>query len=157
MFRRRAYRTTIKPVPAFRTKTVRRAPCRSPVIALLLFAGCCAATAGDRRQTSVAQQRTEARGWLQLDQEQRTYRERVEPLQPQEEATLEQLERRQQLDLRGLHLEQRRDRRRQELRSRTHRPDRPPPPASEPGDGRELSRERLDRRIQREILRGGSP
>ena len=55
-----------------------------------------------------AETRREARGWLQLERDQQTYRERVEPLDLRDQRGLETIERFQRNDLRALQQRQRR-------------------------------------------------
>ena len=57
-----------------------------------------------------AETRREARGWLQLERDQQTYRERVEPLDLRDQRGLETIERSQRNDLRALQQRQRRER-----------------------------------------------
>jgi hypothetical protein len=97
----------------------------------------------------------EARGWLQLERSQQVYRERAEPLTPAEELTLERVERGQDLDLRGLQLQQQRADREQDRRERFTMPDRPAPVPRPGATLRESHRERLNLRIEQETLRGG--
>ncbi|MGB5830375.1 MAG: hypothetical protein WBG92_00050 [Thiohalocapsa sp.] len=56
-----------------------------------------------------AETRRAARGWLQLERDQITYRERVEPLDLREQRQLETIERSQRDDLRALQLQQQRE------------------------------------------------
>jgi hypothetical protein len=56
-----------------------------------------------------AETRREARGWLQLERDQQTYRERVEPLDLRDQRGLETIERSQRNDLRALQQRQRRE------------------------------------------------
>ena len=56
-----------------------------------------------------AETRREARGWLQLERDQQTYRERVEPLDLRDQRRLETIERSQRNDLRALQQRQRRE------------------------------------------------
>jgi hypothetical protein len=104
-----------------------------------------------------AQKRTEARGWLQLESDQRAFRDQVSPLPAAEAAALDQLDQRQALELRGLQLEQRRELQAEEHLDRipgNERPVRLPPAVR---NERGQSRERLQMRIQRETLRSGRP
>jgi hypothetical protein len=55
-----------------------------------------------------AETRREARGWLELERDQQTYRERVEPLDLRDQRGLETIERSQRNDLRALQQRQRR-------------------------------------------------
>ncbi len=54
------------------------------------------------RALSGAEKRREARGWIELEQDQRAYRSKVEPLDLQQQRELEVIERSQALDLRAL-------------------------------------------------------
>jgi len=99
------------------------------------------------------QQRQQAEGWLQLKQDQKTFRDDVQPLQPSTANRLDQLERRQQLDLRALDQQQRQalDRDRNLGRG----PSSKTPSASLQRDLRtrhEDERQRLKMRIQRDTL-----
>jgi len=101
------------------------------------------------------QQRQQARGWLQLKQDQKTYREGVEPLAPREAQSLDRLEQRQQSDAR-----QRGQRQRQSPRAdgnRQHGGEVEHRESQRVGveSQRQLERRRLDMRIQRETLRPG--
>jgi hypothetical protein len=137
-----------KPLSSSRTNRVRgsllRLGCRVTALGACLFV---TAAAGAGQE--------ETRGWLELGAEQRAYRERAGPLAPREEQPLEQLERSQELRLRGL--QQQRQRQGREARDRARRaqlPAAPRPPR--PGvQERDMERERLDRRIQRETFGAG--
>lgn len=103
--------------------------------------------------------RREAAGWLQLERDQRSYRERVEPLELREQRVLETIERRQRTDLRALQQRQRREleTRQDELRRARQQADSESiPTPRRPGLGfeqqRELDRQRLDRRMEQERL-----
>jgi hypothetical protein len=103
------------------------------------------------------QQRLQAKGWLQLKQDQKTYRENVEPLAPRDAARLDRLELRQQGRARELEQRQRRSLSTGGNRRRGIDVERP---ASRPRNlesRRQLDRQRLDMRIQRETLRPGRP
>lgn len=99
----------------------------------------------------------EARGWLQLEQDQRDYRQRVEPLPPRDSATLHLLEQRQQDRTYQLQQQQRRgmdaDRRDQRARTAGKRPQ----SGSPSGIPRDDARQRLDSRLQRETLAPDRP
>jgi hypothetical protein len=96
----------------------------------------------------------DAAGWLQLKSDQRRYREEVSPLTPREGADLEHLEQRQQRELRELQSRQRAGRRVERRSERMREPARRQRPGSPaPARGRELERQRLNQRIQREALR----
>ena len=64
-----------------------------------------AADAADR----AALQRREARGWLELDVDQRAYRDRVSPLDLKQQRRLETIERSQRIDLRAMQQRNQRD------------------------------------------------
>ncbi|MCF7985213.1 MAG: hypothetical protein K9L70_12480 [Thiohalocapsa sp.] len=108
--------------------------------------------------------RREASDWLQLERDQRSYRERVEPLGLQEERRLEAIERGQRDDLRAL--QQRRQRELDSARRRSELPrqaDPSPSPTPRPSTAvprrdmfethrRALERQRLHRRMQERVL-----
>ena len=99
------------------------------------------------------QQRQQAEGWLRLEQDQKTFRDDAQPLQPSTADRLDQLERRQQLDLRALDQQQRQslDRDRNLRRGAGAKP----PSVSLQRDlrvRREDERQRLKMRIQRDTL-----
>ena len=124
-----------------------------PALSLVLWAGLARAQDG-----MGAQKRNEARGWLQLETDQRAYRERSEPLTPGESATLKGLERRQGLQLRRFQLEQRRSLQDRNRRARTPGVKRRAAGTAAVNrlkDKRGMQREQLDMRIQRETLRLG--
>jgi hypothetical protein len=141
-------RTSFKPCVGFRTRTVRLFGVMTATLGAFAVLGAAAAA----EPPTVAR---EARGWLQLEHSQQVYRERVEPLTPAEELTLERIERGQDLDLRGLQQHQQRGGREQERRQRFTMPDRPAPVPRPGATLRESHRERLDLRIEQETLRGG--
>jgi hypothetical protein len=88
-----------------------------------------------------------AAGWLTLERDQRTYRERVAPLDLREQRDLSIIERRQRNDLRAI--EQRRER--SEHLERQPRVSRPPEVPRRQLDGagrRDLERQRLDLRME---------
>lgn len=101
------------------------------------------------------QERLQAEGWLQLKQDQRSYREGVEPLAPGKASRLDRLERSQQMGARELEQRQRqslnRDRSRRRGAEAEHTIARP----RERQSRRQLDRQRLEMRIQRETLRPG--
>jgi hypothetical protein len=98
----------------------------------------------------------ESSGWLQLKSDQRRYRERAEPLAPADDAYLGRLEERQVRELRGLQSEQRRERRLEERSRRMRKPEaRVRVPFGEPEQQREVERQRLNQRIQREAFGAG--
>lgn len=125
--------------------------------ALLCLGLCLAATA----VTGISQsaEPTRAAGWLQLERDQRTYRQRVGPLDLREARELSTVERVQRNDLRAVEQRLERDasRRRRVLDPPAARPDQPgavtPPPAmprrgggTDPG--RALERQRLQLRMR---------
>lgn len=67
---------------------------------------------------AATQERRAARGWLELEQEQRAYRDRVAPLDLKEQRLLESLERSQRLELRGIQLRNARELERRERQRR---------------------------------------
>lgn len=98
----------------------------------------------------------EAAGWLQLESDQRRYRDRAEPLSARDEAGLERLEQRQFRGLRDLQGEQRRERRLEQRSGRMREPAaRVRAPFPEPERSREVDRQRLNQRIQREAFGAG--
>ncbi|MBK1702453.1 hypothetical protein [Thiococcus pfennigii] len=117
---------------------------------LALGSGTPTALAGDRAAEG-GLTASPAAGWLELQRDQRVYRERVGPLSPREEADLRLLERRQGLDQQALEQRQRQQRQR-------------PPYGSGAAAGaagglglrqqqrREADEQRLDWRIEREVL-----
>lgn len=110
------------------------------------------------------QTRPEAAGWLQLERDQTSYRERAGPLDLREQRRLENLERNERNALRALQQDQRRDlqteRRRAPLSSSRNRNRNPNPkavPAAPRRDAaaerrRAVERQRLQFRMQREQL-----
>jgi hypothetical protein len=103
-----------------------------------------------------SQQRLQAEGWLQLKQDQKTFREGVQPLQPRGAATLDRLERGQQERFRALESRQRQSRQRNRARQTGADAKRPVSPPREFKEQRQFDRQRLQGRIQRETLRPGS-
>ncbi len=77
----------------------------------LLIAGQCMTmhAYADDRAGMAGQQRTEARGWLQLERDQAVNRERIGPLSPSASRGLEIRERMERNDLRDLNLRQRQE------------------------------------------------
>lgn len=79
----------------------------------------------DAPALSATQERSDARGWLELEQEQRAYRDRVAPLDLKQQRQLEIIERSQRLDLRRIQQRDTREierlERQQRLRSPTAR------------------------------------
>lgn len=108
--------------------------------------------------------RRDAAGWLQLEADQRAYRERVEPLDLREERDLEIIERRQDNDLRALQQQQRRELEQDQrmLRLRRGQVDEgfaPPPPrqgTTTYEDRRAYERQRLDRQLEQRRLPFGA-
>ncbi len=131
-----------------RTRIVHNCLCRTISFALSI-----AFCSGTGLGQSSGQEET--RGWLQLKSEQRVYRERVEPLEPRDEAYLEQLEQRQERQLRALQSKQRRDRDADRRRDRMRHPEQRVRVTPGSKQRRELERQRLNRRIQRETFRYG--
>ena len=100
-------------------------------------------------------QRLQAEGWLQLKHDQKTFREGVEPLAPRAASKLDRLEQRQLGRARELELRQRQSRISERNRRRRLEVQRPVAQPRELKARRELERQRLEMRIQREILRPG--
>jgi len=126
-------------------------------VGLLLGVGLCGPRAWAEPPADPS--RREAAGWLQLERDQRSYRERVEPLDLREQRVLETIERRQRNDVRDLQQRQRREletRERELRRSRRQAGPEPIPEPRRPGLGveqqRQLDRQRLDRRMEQERL-----
>jgi hypothetical protein len=118
------------------------------VLRISFCLSCVLATLGP----AAAEQRT-ASGWLQLERDQRTYRERVAPLDLQEQRELGVIERSQRNDLRAL--EQRVDRAEQLDRRREAGPDRARPvPRRDYATQRRraLEQQRLDVQTQQQGL-----
>lgn len=101
------------------------------------------------------QERLQAEGWLQLKQDQKTYRESVEPLAPGKASRLDQLERSQKGRARGLEQRQRQSLNRERNRWRGVGAERPVARPREFESQRQFDRQRLEMRIQRETLRPG--
>jgi hypothetical protein len=109
-------------------------------------------TGSVRGEQGPARERTEARGWLQLEQDQRTYRDRAAPPTPGDPNALRGIEQRQRLELRQLQVRQEREGR-MERRREAPREGYDPSPAGRTGrDQRDRDRLRLDMRLQRENL-----
>ena len=105
-------------------------------------------------ETTTPQTRREAAGWLQLERDQTTYRERVGPLDLRDQRQLESIERAERSDLRALQQRQRRDIQTERRRARPD-PDavRAVPRADRSVERRRaVERERLRFRMQREQL-----
>lgn len=101
------------------------------------------------------QDRLQAEGWLQLKQDQKTYREGVEPLVPRNASRLDQLERSQQGRARDLEQRQRQSLTRERNRRQRAEAERPVARPRDLETRRQLDRQRLEMRIQRETLRPG--
>ena len=93
-----------------------------------------------------ADTRREARGWLELEQDQTSYRERVAPLDLREQRQLEVIERSQRNDLRAL--QQRQQREVQFERQSTRRAPNTDVPRRDPFQPQRRAVERLRLRIQ---------
>lgn len=118
------------------------------------------AVAGARGGKEIAageQQRLEATGWLQLQYDQRTYRERVDPLGSGDRVKLDRLEHRQRLEFDALRQRGRQSTHIERRRRRAAEAQRPAVRGRKLNYGRKLERQRLDMRIQREALRPGRP
>ena len=147
------FRTSIKLLRSWRTGSVRSLG-RGGQAGLLLLTALLPgfdAVAGESEGVA-ARQRQEARGWLQLEQDQRAYRERVEPLSPQGAITLKGMEQRQQLELRELQVRQRREWQSERRRLGLPEAERPSPRMSAPGLKRDFDRKRLEMRLQRDTF-----
>jgi len=101
----------------------------------------------------------EATGWLELEQDQRQFRERIEPLDLRDERVLETIEGSQRIDLREVQQRQARDLEQQQRDLRRQRqqaaPTEVPPPARRtPGfrQQRALERQRLERQMEQRRL-----
>jgi len=101
------------------------------------------------------QQRLQAEGWLRLKQDQKTYRDSVEPLAPGKASRLDQLERGQQGRARELEQRQRQSLNSERNRRRREDSARPVTRPRELDTRRQLDRQRLEMRIQRDSLRPG--
>ncbi|MEA3274840.1 MAG: hypothetical protein U9Q81_06020 [Pseudomonadota bacterium] len=150
--------TIIKPLRRCRTSPVRMT-CRYLCAALATFLGSMPTVVAEAEErVSVGkQQRLEAEGWLQLKKDQESYRECVEPLPPKDAATLEHLDHRQQGELRDLQLRQRQSLQTERRRQRRPNLERPVARGPELKNQRQMERQRLDMRIQRETLGSGHP
>jgi hypothetical protein len=103
------------------------------------------------------EERQQAAGWLQLRQDQKAYRESLGPLTPGQAAARDALERQQQLQWKAMEQRQRES---LQLRERLRRL--PGPPSARVGVGetgprRGLERERLNMRLQRDMLPSPAP
>ena len=131
---------------------------RKCALALLLSAIAAEGSAQSRAPepgAETAQQRTEARGWLRLEQDQRQYREGTGPPSRQESGGLRRLENREALELRALQRGQRREL--QTERRQASYPGAEPsaPAARQLRIDRDLQRQRQRNRVPRERLRAG--
>jgi len=127
--------------------------------AVLVTVGVLAAGAAPAQPPPTDLPHREAAGWLELEADQRAYRERVEPLDLRQERELETIERRQRNDLRALQLRQRRelDDDRRALRRRRQEADvdgipMPPRPGVRRDDRRQYERQRLNRQLEQRWL-----
>jgi hypothetical protein len=103
------------------------------------------------------EERQQAGGWLQLRQDQTTYRKSLGPLTPGQAAALDSLERQQQLQWRAMEQRQRDS---LQLRQRLGRLGGPPSARTGAGQirlGPGLERERLNMRLQRDMLPSPAP
>jgi hypothetical protein len=124
--------------------------------AMMLFAKSFDVRAAEPGDTG-SQQRLQAEGWLQLKQDQKAFREGVEPLQPRSGAALEQLEHGQRERFRALQLRQRQSLQRDRALRSGVDAQRPVSPPRAFKERRQFDRQRLEGRIQRETLRPGNP
>ena len=154
---RERIRTIYGPVKHPCTRSVRwsRLGECAALFALMSLLATSAVWAAQPTTSITEQQRLEAQGWLQLKQDQKTYREGVEPLPPREEKSLDRLELRQRRDVRELGQRQRQSVDTHRIRPRETRSPRSVPGRIELENRRQLERQRLDMRIQRETLRPG--
>ncbi len=137
------------------TNVVRRPHSGTPILALLpvLLLPMANSEAADPGGFG-RQERLQAEDWLQLKHDQKTFREGVEPLAPRAASKLDRLEQRQLGRARELELRQRQSRI-SERHRRRFEVQRPVAKPRELKARRELERQRLEMRIQREILRPG--
>ena len=102
------------------------------------------------------QERRQAQGWLQLKQDQRTFRDSVEPLTPRQAGRLDRLELRQQGRARQLQQRQRRSLNSERNFRRGIPGKRPLSRSRGLKEQRQLDRQRLEMRILRRTLGPGS-
>jgi hypothetical protein len=141
----------MRPVRTVRVR-LRRIPAWLPrLFAAIVLWPCLAAAAPPD-----GQMRREARGWLQLERDQQTYRQRAQPPNLVEERELRSIERSQDIELRSL---QRRQRARDDLDARRQRQERQtlgrdtaPRRDPVPDYRRALERQRLKLRTQQQNL-----
>jgi hypothetical protein len=151
-------RTSVKPGRRYRTTTVRRPRLCAVLVwsALAVVSIDPVAAAGSAAGVGT-QQRQQAEGWLQLKQDQQSYRERVGPITPGEAVALDALVRQQRLQRHALE-----QRQRQSLQLDQHL-DRLPN-TGQPGSSRaelrgrsEIERQRLQMRLQRDMVPSRPP
>ncbi len=150
-------RTAFRPRPPRRTSAVRAALGGRLAGASLAALSLVWPLSLQGAEGAAAQARREARGWLQLEREQSTYRERREPLSPSASRDLGQIERRQDLDLRQIQQGQQRAVREAERRERFTPPGSVPPLPGATRAPRDETRQRLDLRIEHETLSPRGP
>jgi hypothetical protein len=146
-------RTSINPSDPDRTISVRRVRVFPVTVFTALLAaalGCPSSFAGPGASLGL-EERQQAAGWLQLRQDQKTYREGLGSLTPGQAAALDALDRQQQLQWRAM--EQRQEQSLQLRQGLDHLPG----PRAGSGAGeirlrREQERERLNMRLQRGML-----
>jgi hypothetical protein len=151
-------RTSINPRDPYRPFFVRQAGALPlGMAAALLAASLASPLTLAAPGASLGIERQQAAGWLQSREDQQTYRKSLEPPTPGQAAALDALERRQQLQWKAM---ERRQGESLQLRQRLGRL--PGPPAGRRGAGeiglrRRLERERLDMRLQRDMLPSPAP
>jgi hypothetical protein len=148
-------RTMDAPYRWARTRVVRLIPRVFIALAAGLLLGSRPESAAADADSTGRQERLQAEGWLQLKQDQKSFREGAEPLPPREAAALDHLERRQRTRFEELKQEQRRSSNRERSLGRRDKPERPVSRPRHPDTGRQFDRQRLDMRIQRETLSPG--
>jgi len=101
------------------------------------------------------QERRQAQGWLQLKQDQKVFRESVEPLTPRQAGRLDRLDLRQQGRARELEQRQRRSLNSERNFRRGYETDRPMSRSRGLKEQRQLDRQRLETQILRKSLSPG--
>ena len=101
------------------------------------------------------QERRQAQGWLQLKQDQKVFRESVEPLTPRQAERLDRLDLRQQGRARELEQRQRRSLNSERNFRRGYETDRPMSRSRGLKEQRQLDRQRLETQILRKSLSPG--
>jgi hypothetical protein len=148
-----ALRTSINHGTSSRTSSVRSTEfhvflARVSLVVVLVSS---TATAGSAANVDV-QQRQQAEGWLQLKQDQKSDRERVGRLAPADAAALDALERQQDLQRKSLEQRQRQSLQLEQRLDRMPNANASGAPRAPLQDQRQLERQRLEMRLQREML-----